>query len=62
MGWGKRGVRVHVNEDFKFFFCENARKKSGGGRGLGRGGWILEGRSGQISEVFVKIEKETRWG
>ena len=46
MGWG--GVRVDVNEELKF--CENSKKKLGGGRGGWRGGvwggWV--GGSGWI--------------
>ena len=34
---GEQGVRVDVNEDVKFF-CENSKKKIGGGEGGGDGG------------------------
>ena len=56
--WG--GVRVDVNEELKF--CENSKKKMGGGEGVGGGeelgeGVWLGGQGGceRRIEVFGKI-------
>ena len=63
-GSGGGEVRVDVNEEVKFF-CENAKKKSGGSggsNGSGQGGGGGQGGSEQRIEVYVKIKKKNRGG
>ena len=67
-GWGGGrvggGVRVDVNEELKF--CENSKKKLGGGVGwwgFGGGSGLGGGQGGcerRIEVVFMKIQKN--WG
>ena len=49
VGRGQDGCERRIK-----FFCENSKKNWGGGR-VGFGG---QGRCGQRSEVFVKIQKQ----
>ena len=60
-GGGDRvgGVRMDVNEELKF--CENSKKKWGGGvRGVGSGGGGVRVDVNDELKLFVKIQKQ--WG
>ena len=54
------GVRLDVNEEFKFL-GKLTKKKLGGGGGGGEGGWVIGGCEQRI-EVHVKIQKKKNLG